>query len=635
MQSELMNKINNYKNPYIALANSLKNQYHEQGQGLIELIRFITKNAKDDINEVFFDISKTHYKENNEYKSCYKIKRINILDILVNIKYDEDFGWETGKPKELFVLLEKAGFNFTKDSPTWFIKEKDYIKINNIENKAEILNNIKELSFAKEVDNTIFGLENNPEHKSIALLSHVFSQMFPEDFIEKIAKYKTLHNAVKFSQHELIEFLVEGCNVDINLKDNESCTPLFYCETLETLEFISKYKLDWFSKNTLGKECLSFFAGVEDKLESNKMISFSQKTINAEMKDNPNIDLPSNYLQEKIRNSLLEMVQVNRNKKDLEEFMKRNNVTSVSDIFDEDGNSLAQMCLMRNNWARYSIFKDHYPMDHLNNNGIGSLEIIFSLRRVLNEEKAKQVFDELLLNGLQYKHGNFSLNILKEYMSNSSTFDLPNWYMNIEKNKNDDFQSFAQLLVGEEYAYKFVDDYKKAKETYSEEERIKAVVYLLLTHTAMYVENVKCDLPIDEIFYQHKGYYKKDIQFKIEKQKLQYLLKTLDVIDQNQHLHKIDYSLVWNKFEKNAVEHLVKSYHENQDNITAFINENQTLMNALVDRDSKLFKSILNDEFIENIRINKELGIKLEYALLSRETNEINNTAKNKKANKI
>lgn len=639
MQSELMNKINNYKNPYVALAQSLQDNYHEQGQGLIELVRFITKSAKDDVNEFFFNIERSNEYIDDKLVWCYKIERKNILDVLVKIRYEEEFGWDTGKPKEIFVLLEKTGFLFTRDTPTWFVKETDFDfhQVKDIDNKDDFLKKIREIHIEdrKKVENPIFELNNSLEAKTMALLSHAFTQMFPEDFAGKIAKYRTLHNAVKFNNHQVIKLLVEACNIDINIKDNELATPLFYCEKLETLTFINQYKLDWFNKDVTDKECLSFFASLDDKQESLQMIKFTQEAITDEINKNPNNGLPSNYLQEKVRKSLLEMVQADRTKKELEDFMKKNNVNSVSDIFDEDGNSLAQICLMKNNWARYNIFKNHYPLEHVNNNGKGSLEIIFSLKRVTHERSAKPIFDELLTNGVQYKQGNFSLNLLKEYLKTSSVLELPGWYMRLEEEKKDNLKSFADLLVGETYSQKFVDEYKSGKLVYSDERKIKAIAYLLLTHTSLNSKEVDFNLPIDEMFYQHKGYYKKELNYHIDNNKLINFLAIVDVIEQNPHLHKIDYSLVWNKFEQSAVEHLVKSYNHNKDKMSSFVQYNENLMSELADRNSKLFISILDDEFVENIRINKELGVKLEYALLSRETDEINNVKNNKKVNKI
>lgn len=640
MQSELTNRINNYKNPYLALAQSLQDTYHEQGQGLVELIRFMSRNAKDDINEFFFNITETTKYTDDKDIRCYKIERKNILDVLVKLRYEQEFGWDTGKPKEVFVLLEKTGFLYTRDTPTWFIKTSDYHQIKDITNKDDFLKKVREIHIEeyKNVDNPIFQLNNSPhtpEEKTITLLSHAFTQMFPEDFEAKVAKYRTLHNAIKFNNHEVIKFLVEGCNININIKDNELATPLFYCEKLETLTFINQYKLDWFNKNISDKECLSCFASIADKEESIQMIKFAQQEITDEIENNPNNSLPSNYLQEKVRNSLLEMVQSDRTKKELEDFMKQNNVTSVSDIFDEDGNSLAQICLMRNNWARYQVFKSHYPFEHVNNHGKGSLEIIFSLKRVSHERSAKPIFDELLLQGVQYKQGEFSLNLLRDYLKNSSTLELPSWYMRLEAEKKDDFKSFANFLIGEEYSQKFVDEYKDSKKFYSEERQIKTVAYLLLTHTVLYSKNINFDLPIDEIFYESKGYYKTEVKFKTNKNKLIHLLSILDTIDNNPHLHKIDYSLVWNRFQKYAIEHLAKSYEQNKEKLSVFIDDNEYLMNKLVDRNSKLFISTLNDDFIEKIRINKELGVKLEYALLTRDTKAVNTVEKNRKANKI
>jgi len=636
MQLEFINKINNYSNPYIAFAMAFQDETNYQGPAFIELVKFLTNSSKDNINEKFFTIRSEGETINDKYFNCYEIKHQNIGDILSKVLYEKISDWDIGKPQEIFNLLEKTGFNFTKDISVWKIKQ-DELEIfsNSINNQSDLVNFLNKHAIKQGKENSIFNIPyyHTNENKIICLLSHAYSQTFPEDFVTKVAEYNTLHMAVKKQMYNLIDFLIEKCDVSPNIKNEKNDIPLFYCDNLDVLKYLEKYQLDWLHKNNLDKDCISVFTGLEDKHISTKMVNYSQVQLANLLSVNPTLNISHNYLNERIRKSLLDMVLADRTKKDLESYIEANNVTTVSDIFDEKGNSLAQICLRKNNWSRYNVFKDAYPLDHVNNDNIGSLEIILSAKRVTYEERAKPILDELLNAGVQFKNVNFSFNLLNEYLNNSYSLDLPQWYMKLESKKRDRFIPFATALVGPNYAQKFDDEYF-IDSTYTsstkKEDAIKksdAVAYLLLTHTALYNKDVKFDIFIDDIFNEKDKRYN---VYSIDDTKLNNFMSIINVIDRNEHLHILDYSQVWNNFEQKALEFIIKTYHNYKDNISTFIHMNKSVMNILIDRKSDMFASIVNDEFIHKISIDKELSVKLEYVLLSKEvtSNEANKIKK-------
>lgn len=642
MEENLINKLNNYGNTYIAFAQSIANSNSTHGESFEKLLEFIAKNSKNNINDNIFTVHEEYDHIGSEFTKCYKVNMGSIIELLGITQYEHNWGWHTGKPKKIFDILEKAGLDFNKETNSWLIQEDRFDSfLRSVNSKEDFFNNIEEFSVKKIISDPVFGKLNDNEERNICLLGHSYNQMLPGDFEKRIIKNKTLHNAVASSNHKLIKFLIEDCKVNPNIKNQDLETPLFFCKDPSTLKLLNEYQLNWFSKNVLGKDCLSLFTVLSQKEYSKEMIEFAQKRMVETMADNKEEEVSPEYVKARIKQTLLEMVQADRTKKELEEFIKKNKVDSFSDIFDEEGNSLAQICLKKHNWARYEIFKKYYPLEHLNNKGMGSLEILFPIQRASYADRAKNILEELLNNNVQDKNSEFSFNLIKSHFKNSRSFDLPIWYFGNSSNKKG-FFDFARELIPDEYARHFADNYKKKSQySYSlnsydtESENIKPIIYLLLTHAS--IHNKEADLsqlPIKEMFTENKSFYNERMDYQVDKVILYNFVSVIETVDENSHLKNFNYSKIWTEFEQSAVEHLIKSYHVNkEDGIKSFIEENKFLMEILLERKSELFKSIINNEFVQDMREEKELGVKLEYVLLTSQVRE--KEGKVNKSNKI
>lgn len=255
---QLISKKNNYKNPYIAVFNSLETRVDS---AILNLIDFISSNSKENINERFF----TEYM--GDYDK-YTIKSQTILDTACNLVYKPGFGWENGYPQMMFQKLFDLGLDFTKETKMYKIPRKE-LDLALIEKDFEL--EIQSSEFTKD---NVFG-ELALEEKNILLLKFAYSQMTQEDFNKRVQKYSTLHNAVQKGQKNLIHFLITDCKINPNILDSDNNSPLFSIKEYEIIEELAKYEINWFQTNVLGKDCINVFTNLNNKEVGKKLIDFA------------------------------------------------------------------------------------------------------------------------------------------------------------------------------------------------------------------------------------------------------------------------------------------------------------------------------------------------------------------------
>ena len=637
---ELKNKINKIDNPYVSLALSLD---QNQGASIVPLLKFITENTKEDINQNIFNIEVANsrysrYSQNSEIN----IKMSNILDILGDFTYDNDYGWDTEYPSKIFNLLEKKGLDFTREVEYWSIDFEQFNTWNNINNEQDLIQKIKDANITSKFTDVIFNKPLAGENRNICLLGHAYKQMSQDEFVSRVIKYQTLHEAVENNNKNLIKFLIEECKIDPNLKNSDLSTPLLNCNTVETLEFLGQYKINWFSKNVLGKDCLSFFTAFTDKEKSKEMIDFAQKRMNETINDFVSEEVDQNYIKNRIKQNLLEMVTADKTKKELEDFIKKYKISSFSDIFDENGNSLAQICLEKMNWARYKLFKDHYPLGHTNKNGIGYLELLFPLYNVPHASKAEEIMFELIKNKNKEKNPNFTMNIINRAIEKEHCLNLPSFYFD-EKITYDRVEPF----VGKEHVGPFIKMFQKNyKRTYAnyinnisnELNGLKTTAFLLLTNAVVNNENINFEkISVDSFFSETKDYLTDKMKPAFSTPCVANIIAIIRVIDENEHLKMIDINNLLSDFEQKESEYLIKSFHYAQKNNQEydFVKTNKELISLLLDKKSELFSAIISNEMIKWVESeDKELAIKMSYSLMKSEIGTKNEMT-NKKTIKI
>jgi len=633
MLNTLPEIINNLNNPYIALAESIRDK--EQNSSLINLLSFIKSNTKENINEEMFFVehSKNSYYNRND---TMNILSNNIIEIIGSIPYSSTYSWRNNKPNEIFNLLESLNFDFTKETKIWSIPANNIEEFIDVKNKSDLINKLQELNINFELNDPIFNNVSMQEERNICLLGKAFKQMKKEDFEKRVQKYETLIEAVKQNKINLIKFLIEDCGVNPNITNDNLTTPIMVCNKLSTLELLNNYNIDWFAKNILGKDCISNFTTLSDKEQSKDMVNLAQKRINESVNSNGN-NIDKSYIEKRIKQNLLEMVEADRTKKELEDFIKKYRIKDFSDIFDKENNSLAQICLSKQNWARFNIFKNSYNLEHTNQKGEGYLECLFKMERVSYEEQGKRVFTELLQYNVQDKNTNFAFNVMKDDFENERTLSLPKWFLNKQninwvssKFVNEDLAKEIVQKFPERFQYYYFNNYNKVQEEDLNVVKFKSLLFLgyMVKHNKQEQLN---ELPVEKIFTKEKDYLNENkVIYKVKTHNLLNFLAITENIKENELLTGFNLEKLWNKFEQKSVEHLIKAHHNKDD---SFIENNREVMLLLLERNSDLFKAILNDDFLTTISSDKELSVKSSYLLLN---DDLNSKIKiEKKINKI
>jgi hypothetical protein len=637
---ELSNKLNDNDNPFVSLGLSLAK---EQGSSFLPLLDFVIKNTKKDINEKFFSVEY----ENNNYSYFEKEMKITLSSIIEKLgilEYDIGYGWDTNYPNKIFELIKNNGFDFTEESEYWNVDAEIFSTWSvGINTKEELFKKLRDSNIQSKFANPIFDDVFLDERRNICLIRHAFNQMPKDQFYERISKYQTLHRAVNNDKVELIKFLIEECNVDPNIKNEDMETPLFGCTNMATLELMSNYKINWFSQNVLGKDCLSFFTNLTDKDKSKEMVRFAQKKMSETIGDHATEDIDENYIEKRIKKNLLEMVVADKTKKELEDFIKKYKIKSFSDIFDEEGNSLAQICLNKMNWARYRIFKDHYPLAHTNKKGVGSLEIIFSKYKVTFADQALSIMKELVNAKCNEKNSKFAMNVISNFFEKDRVLLLPDFYFNSRITEGE-----VEPFVGQDSSKKFLKMFsdKNIKNYYGsyvenmekEIEMVKSVWFVLLSNAVIHNGIIEFDkISVESMFQEIRDYSTGKMKPELSLPSIVNIVALFDVINENEHLNHLDTRKLWEKFEEQATRHILKSYYfcKQKDSEEKFVNSNIELIDLLLSKKSEVFSSIITKEMIEFVQSeSKDLSIKMSYVFLSSEMNK-NKNIQNKKSIKI
>ncbi len=594
----IISEKNNYKNPYVALFNSLESRVDS---AILNLIDFTSSNTKENINETFF----------NEYSGDYDqytIKAQTILETACNLTYKSGFGWESGTPQKMFQKLFDLGLDFTKEVKLYKIprKETDFVSV---EKEFEV--KIQASEFTKD---NVFG-ELSLEEKNILLLKFAYSQMNQEDFNNRVKKYRTLHNAVQKGQKQLIHFLIKDCQINPNLLDQDNNPPLFSIKDYDVIEELSKYEINWFQTNVLGKDCINIFTNLNNKDVGKKLIDFAQKKMTESIENNKTENVDENFVYERIKANLLEMVKTDKTKKELSDFIKKYKITNLSEIKDENGSSLAQLCLEKNNWARYDIFKEEYGLEYQNKHGVSTLEIMLSKTHVPREEQAAKIINEILISKSFKNNRLLGVNLFKNATKTDAHLSLPSWYFS-RRSTNQELFFFKAITENNEQMTKdFQSELEIGKNNtdykyYSSSEGSSLFTsFLILSFDKLYNNSTLFEhISIKNLFENDFSYKTSTDILKIKDKSFSNIKNVISLCKKYNYFSSFNVEKFEEKLETKIVEQLIIGYKNNTEKefnenaFLDFINKNKEAFNYLINIKSSLSCELLTNDFMENLK---------------------------------
>lgn len=334
----MTNNIKNPKNnPFINLIFLVDSQDNLNRESQNLFISLINSNLSQlyNINEVFnFDI----YNEK---------QKNNLFPLLVN-KYYYKYTKFTDIEKNFFKQLFASGLEILPDQIT---------------NKHPIYSHM-------DLDEN-FLLFNLEHLKSI-----------DPYYNENIKKYNVFHNAVKNNKFNIINFLMTEPTL-LNYINEDKETPLMSAKTYEMMIFLDKLGSDWSYINSKGDSILSKFSMIEDNSIRTKMMNYAKKKT-------------PNNASSTLDKVLLNLVINNNTKKEISEFITKNNLTKFYHIKDEQNNNLAMISLNNNSLSKLDIFIKNVDLNQSNLKKENILFLLLTLDDIkineLNSAKDKLSF---------------------------------------------------------------------------------------------------------------------------------------------------------------------------------------------------------------------------------------------------
>lgn len=625
-------KFNNYKNIYIAFASLVKEGMNE---ALLPMLENIDSQKSFDINETFFVYNGYEYFKSERY---LKIEERNLLDSILISTFENHNNWDKNFTSKIVDFFVDKKVDFKHEGKVFVITEEELINaIENSTNKKELRNElVKKSNHIKDVS-SVFN-KGNEEIKKIKLLNAAYNNLEFSDFNELIKKHKILHFAVEKKEFNLINLLIAEKKVDVNLEDDKNSTPLLYANSLEAVKFIAQYEPNWFAVNAEGKDCVNCFSVIYDKEVSNRMISFAQN----KMKEN--IDksgLSEDFLNNKIKETLIDLIKTDKNKKELVDYLKKHKIKKFDDIKDEDGSSIAQMCLEKGNWAKYEVFK----LEGLDQNNVGrtELDILLCKKNIKRANEAKKIFEHVVSKGWDiYK--NFAFNVLDEkYIEksyNSGSSILPRWIFEDERNgRSKELGEFLKTFVGEK---QFIIDGLKKEDSkitdassYSEklDKEFYLDIYFLLSHWKLYGEKKLVDLDVESLLRKQRKYSAESDYYEIDSSKFDKFVKLIQVAnnyDFFDDLHVYDFEIKLEEFvTKTFIKEFYKSKNKKDSSFSKFFSSNKDSLDYCFKHNHGIIQELITDDFIEFLQ--KEGKYLLEIAQAIKLDKELSHKKENRK----
>jgi hypothetical protein len=392
--------IESVKNPFI---NLIAHSFHHSSEkpeitsymlGMIDEFFANDWHKKYDINESFYFYMNA--KEDVVYKG-------NIFYFLPQMHHgifqDDDYG------RQFYNRLFEAGLNPAELTHVYSVNEDapEILTSKNIESS---------LKFIRHTHGLLDFLNIN-ERRGLFFMNHIH-QILPDNvFHQYMKEFSVLHKMV---QYKLVGFIAQSqeFNVDVNMLDAQLNTPVFYIRDAEVLQAFDKLPVNWLYKNPDGKDVLSMFSTLDNEKKL-YFTDYAQKKMQ-EQSLQPEMNIDPEYMKERIRDNLIEMVSHDALKPVLQNFLKHHKITYFSDIKDKNGNTPAMISLQNREWARYALFTDKDMMKQVNDSRKSLAHFAFETGQInAHTEKALSIITQIFSSQEHLNLGfNFGLSIMMQ-----------------------------------------------------------------------------------------------------------------------------------------------------------------------------------------------------------------------------
>ncbi len=645
----IIEKINNFNNQYICLGNMINIGSPISAKSVINLINLIDNNTND-INEVFIT------KISKDYRNDLSFKISSIANVLTEVTFSNYEIWENSDTEKLFNMLADRGLNFNNEIiKTSFqnLETEYFLKFKNVEDFLREIKEKNDYTNSSEIYSitTEYGGVKSDTEKQIYLLKKAYMQVTQENFNKKIKEYRVLHKAVAFSQLNLVKFLLNDCFVPVDLEDDMEQNAIFHATNIASLETISSFNPNWMKKNKDNKDVLSVYTR-HNKDVGKKLIEYAQKKMSGLLMEKG--ENYSDLIEQRIKESLLEMIKKDKTKKEITDFIKKYNIKNFSDIKDEKGNNLLHIVIDNSSWAKAEIFIDHYETDDINENGITYVGQMFNKTYVPYENQAKNLMDKLISKGCFEKNAKFSKRYLESRLLDGRNISFPDWYFDSREDTTKIDRMYKFILKDEPNNEIIFRDFQKLKYNKNSwnysmlDEKENKAIHFYLGHWLSKNKNFKLtDLNIKLLLNENNltKFIKNNNDFSINYINKESFKRALDIINMAfkfNYFEPLKPEMFSEKLENFCASNILFNFNlidkeiskgevkEEQILINRFFENNIDVLSYYTEKESKVFQELLSnnniwESYYNYIKEDYKKGLEKEKILKYLDTIKLNN----------
>lgn len=614
---------NKTNNPFINLATSILNSSQYISFEIIMLFDYLLSKNEFDINESFFVY-------NDDGQNIHIVKK-NIFDILLTTRANSI---SDKQYLNFFKKLFEHGLKIEEQTVYTLKNTQDiYLQLINNPKKEDIFNLIKQNQIKQRNQNALFQETIFPEQQNI--FTYFFKEakkQYKDDYINKIKEYETYHKIVNHNHFKIVALFASQL-IPTNILNHKNSTPLMHVSTLQMAKTLDDLGANWLAIDDDNKDALSYFTENHNKEESLLLMKYGTEK-NKTLLDNNNINI--DYIKDRNSINLISLVNSNKNKTELIDFINKNQTHDIKNIVDNDNNNLLMLSIKKQDWAKCKIFLDYMDDTSLelkNNSGLTALEILLietNLKRIKDTNPIVKRLLEHHQKIIGKSNISFYSKLLKLLFIHKpyrikSFFNLPEILLtqdnithltyldyNIEELKKQDYVDFKNYSYpSDEAVEQILNFYIKG---FMKEKEINP--------------NVKFDIDIDmylkEILFKEIN-YKKETIYKVEDilfRAFKVYINFIEKIDRNLYIDGMNKT---NKYIISFINDNLLDIEKRFDNLDfakinkqKFLNNIKPLLLFFIDNNNLEYLSQINEDIFDYDYQNSKINNTLEYIYLNK-----------------
>lgn len=437
MNSNQVEVLVNKDNKMYWLLNSIKGAI--QNDSLLELLKTVIPLYRADLNKPILKVSNEYVNNSQRSTRAWRFTLASPASEFFLLNYAGGFDWQTDTPSKIMDYLIEEGLDLKQKNITLSFGEGSWDELASRLEENGDLGSLDGLVVEKNEVEPILSLMEGfvNQQRQCYFLGALEKQLPREEFINRISQSGLLHNCVAKSQEKIVQFLIDELKVPVNLENADSKTPLMYCCAPSIYDFLASQKdINWVKTDKDNNDALYYFGLLGNKDVSKELISKTQNIVSELSKTDNSI---AETIIESNKKALLAIVNSGKNKKEIEDFIRKTKTKNFNGIVNEKGRTLAQICILNDSWGKYTIFKKGTDKSQRDSRGYSDIDYLMLKSAPKYANAAVEVLHDLLCE----VPSDSGYNIIQRFFRLDKAFGMPRWFTEKARDNN----NFKQILL--------------------------------------------------------------------------------------------------------------------------------------------------------------------------------------------